>query len=415
MSLRIDAVTGEILGDTDADPPERLARTGNPGPTPIPDPFGPLERTDRQLVLFIGGLGRSGSTLVELLLNELEPMASVGETIHLWERGVAANERCACGRPFDRCPHWSEVGRRAFGGWDQVELDDVIGLRWSVDRTRRLPAVARHHLRRSTRDPLPLPGPTGPADDQARYVEYLRRVLLASAEVHGGPRVLLESSKHLSTAALLALDPALDVRILHLIRDPRGVAHSWTKEVARPETATDADADSAADADAAAGDPVRAGADARQQGPSGLGALMPRYRPSRTALRWVTDNLGFEALARRVPTLRLRYEDLLADPRASLESVLGLCEIDPAEVDFGFLDGRRATVSAPGHSVAGNPLRFGSRDLTLRLDDAWRTELTAGRRRLVTGLTAPLLAAYGYRLDPTEATPGRRRSGGDVG
>ena len=34
--------------------------------------------------------------------------------------------------------------------------------------------------------------------------------------------------------------------------------------------------------------------------------------------------------------------------------------------------------------------------LTVRLDDAWRTELPAGSRRLVTALTAPLLARYGY-------------------
>ena len=56
--------------------------------------------TSPQRVLFIGGLGRSGTTIIEKLLNELPQTLSVGETVHLWERGVQANERCGCGESF---------------------------------------------------------------------------------------------------------------------------------------------------------------------------------------------------------------------------------------------------------------------------------------------------------------------------
>ncbi|MDH5291349.1 MAG: sulfotransferase [Acidimicrobiia bacterium] len=332
----------------------------------------------RQKVLFIGGLGRSGSTLVERLLNEWPQTFAVGETAHLWERGVRNRERCGCGLAFDQCPHWQEVGRRAFGRWDEVDLDRIIGLRWSVDRSRRLPAILRAH--RTGR-----PGPK-----QLAYLDHLRTVLLAAAATarartvtvaatgsavtvrHDAPPfggtgdpVLLESSKHLSTAALLSLDAALDVRLLHLVRDPRGVAYSWTKEVARPE----------------AGD-----------------ELMPRYSPARTAARWMTDNLGFEVLARRVPSLRMRYEDFLADPVTWLYRIGSLLDLPPDSVETSFLRGSTAHLSTPMHSVAGNPLRFGGSDTTLRLDDAWRRSLPRRDRSLVTALTAPLLTAYGYPL-----------------
>ncbi len=153
-------------------------------------------------VLFIGGLGRSGSTLVESMLNELPQTLAVGETIHLWERGVRNQERCACGEVFASCPHWAAVGQEAFGGWDQVDLDEIIRLRWSVDRSRRLPMIAASHFRHR------------PSEAEQRYLDHLRAVLVASARVGsrsservgGEPKVLLESSKHLSTAALLALD-----------------------------------------------------------------------------------------------------------------------------------------------------------------------------------------------------------------
>lgn len=310
-------------------------------------PHGPR----RQRVLFIGGLGRSGSTLIELLLNELPMTVSVGETIHLWERGVRNRERCGCGEAFDRCPHWLAVGQEAFNGWENVDLDEVIGLRWSVDRSRRLPAIASSLARGR------------PSDDQRRYLDYLRRVLLASARVTGSPDVLLESSKHLSTAALLALDDALDVRVLHLVRDPRGVAYSWTKNVPRPETD---------------------------------GEVMPVYRPSRTAARWVSDNAGFGLLSTRVPTLTMRYEDFLAAPAPWLYQIIRLLGLEPSNRDLHFLHGKRAELRTPMHSVAGNPLRFGSNEITLRLDDAWRTKLPARDRRVVSAITAPLRLAYRY-------------------
>jgi hypothetical protein len=41
-------------------------------------------------------------------------------------------------------------------------------------------------------------------------------------------------------------------------------------------------------------------------------------------------------------------------------------------------------------------MRFSSGPLVIRRDDAWRTEMDAGDRRLVTTITGPLLRRYGY-------------------
>ncbi len=321
--------------------------------------------TQPQPILFIGGLGRSGTTLIEKLLNELPHTQSVGETVHLWERGVRDQERCGCGQPFTTCEHWSAVGIEAFGSWANVDLDRVTDLRWKVDRSRMLPQIFRS-LRSGN-----------PTAEQREYLDFLRPVLLASAKVggqqpDGGPKVILDSSKHLSTAAILALDPELDVRVLHVLRDPRGVAHSWTKQITRPEAV----ADSAQD---------------------GVVSLMPTYKPSRTALRWVTDNLGFEALAKLgVASMQLRYEDFLADPSGSMTGVANFAGIEGDNL-FSMIDGQKLTLSNPMHSVAGNPLRFGGDQITLRLDDAWKTDLGPKARATVTRITRPVLGHFGYR------------------
>ncbi|MEZ5342599.1 MAG: sulfotransferase [Acidimicrobiales bacterium] len=312
-----------------------------------------MEPKARQKVLFIGGIGRSGTTIIEKLLNEVPGTFSVGETVHLWERGVQANERCGCGESFVDCRQWANVGELAFGGWSNVPLDRVIDLRWSVDRSRRLPQMLRS-LRSGTN-----------TDDQNEYLGYVSGVLHAAAKAAGGAAVLLDSSKHLSTAALYALDPTLDVRVLHIVRDPRGVAYSWMKQVARPEAE---------------------------------GEQMPTYRPSRTAFRWMTDNAGFEALGRTVPTLTMRYEDVLQDPAGSLAKMTALADLQATREDFTFLDGNTATFSTPMHSVAGNPLRFGGEQTTLTLDDKWREGLDQRSRRVVTSITAPGLLRHRYPL-----------------
>src|SRR5206468_2970805 len=39
-------------------------------------------------VLFVGGLGRSGSTLVDRMLAQMPEATSVGELVHIWERAL---------------------------------------------------------------------------------------------------------------------------------------------------------------------------------------------------------------------------------------------------------------------------------------------------------------------------------------
>ncbi len=187
----------------------------------------------------------------------------------------------------------------------------------------------------------------------------------AGASQMGADVILLDSSKHLSTAALLACDPLLDVRVLHLLRDPRGVAYSWMKTVERPETD---------------------------------GEIMPQYSARRTAGRWVTDNLGFDTLAALgVPTLQIRYEDVLAAPTDRLLDIARFAGAVGDDVDgLDFVDGNTARLSTAMHSIAGNPLRFGGDDVVLRLDDAWKTKLPAGDRRTVELITRPVLGRFGY-------------------
>lgn len=301
-------------------------------------------------VLFLGGLGRSGTTLLERLLGELPGVCPLGEVVHLWERDVAGDERCACGKHFSDCEFWQAVGRKAFGGWQNVDVWRVSALRETVERTRHIPRLASVRMR---------PAHRALVDE---YADWFARLYEAAAEVSGAS-VLVDSSKHAALAYCLRFAPRIDLRVVHMVRDSRGVAYSWTKRVARPET------------------------DGTDE--------MTRYSPGRSALLWNAHNIAF-ALLRRcgVPLRRIRYEELLADPATALRELAEFADLEPSTMDF-VRDG--VAELGPCHSAAGNPMRFTVGPVPLRPDDAWRTALPSHQRRLVSLLTAPLLDWYGYR------------------
>jgi hypothetical protein len=65
-------------------------------------------------VLYIGGFGRSGSTLVERILGQLPGFCSAGEIVFLWQRGLIENQLCGRGATFSECDFWTRVGKTAW-------------------------------------------------------------------------------------------------------------------------------------------------------------------------------------------------------------------------------------------------------------------------------------------------------------
>src|SRR5262249_22835056 len=169
-----------------------------------------------------------------------------------------------------------------------------------------------------------------------------------------------DSSKLPTYGELLRRVPGVDLSVVHLVRDPRATAYSWSR--AKPLPARD-------------------------------GSVMQRQTPLKSAALWSTWNAAAEGVWRAGPrSLPIRYEDFIAEPRPVIERIVGLVGEAPAELPFA---GPTEVTLATTHGVAGNPSRFTTGAVPLKLDDAWRTGMRAGDRRLVTTITAPL--AYRYR------------------
>lgn len=295
-------------------------------------------------VVYLLGKGRSGSTLLSMALGELDGFFAAGELRFFWRRGLVEDRRCACGEAITACPVWGAVAARL------TDLD-AEALARDSEAVYRWGAVPRL-----------LAGRTRGWAAFERWAEATGRLVDAVAEVTGA-EVVVDSSKWPTEPGVLGRIDGVAPHSVLLVRDPRAVAWSWQRTKAHHDLVEPRE--------------------------------MDRYPAWHSGLSWTARNLVAEATARRSPGPRttLRYDDFVADPRRALVDLGRLVGRDP-DVD-AVLDGRTLSVTQ-GHTLAGNPTRFGGSSLTIRPDDEWRTGLAARDRRVVTALTWPLTKRYGY-------------------
>ena len=301
-------------------------------------------------VLYVVGLGRSGSTILSNSLGQIPGFFSGGELNFIWRHNVLENRLCGCGRPFRECPVWTRVMDQAFGGMDGVDPRAMMRLQNLGTRTRHIPMMLTKGGRRS-------------------LAQRLEKLLLAYGRLYEaigavtGSRVIVDSSKEPAHGFAMSMVPGVDFCALHLVRDPRAAAYSWSKKKPQPDTNTR--------------------------------DFMVRFGPAKSSALWDSWNASAGALWRRAPDryLRLRYEDFVADPRESFEKILALV----GEPDAGPpLVGEREVKLGVSHTVSGNPNRFETGAVELRTDREWISRMKPRDKALVTALTLPLLKHYGY-------------------
>lgn len=203
------------------------------------------------------------------------------------------------------------------------------------------------------------------------YASVLGEVYAAVAEVTGA-RVIVDSSKRPSDGAILRLVPGVSPYYVHLVRDPRAVAHSWRRSKAHLDQSAPAE--------------------------------MRRHNPVGSTTSWTLWNLAIEALRRRHDpsgSMLLRYEDFVIRPRASIEAIVEMIGESASELPFE----DETTVRLSGnHTISGNPSRFSTGKVALRSDDEWKRIQSSPDRAIATGLALPLLHRYGYPLRPRSST-----------
>ncbi|AFY78192.1 MAG: sulfotransferase [Hydrococcus sp. C42_A2020_068] len=296
-------------------------------------------------VLYISGWGRSGSTILARILGQIDGFFHGGELRTIWVDGLKPNGLCGCGVLVRECSVWKAICDRAFGGIDKIDPPEITRLQRSSEPRTQEALLARFlpNVRSKLKSRL------------ENYHAILDKLYRAIHEVTGS-RVIVDDSNHPGYAYTLSMMPGIDLYIVHLIRDPRATAYSWSQ---------------------------------RQK--KGLGT----YTIRDNSLGWNIRNLVTESLSRTVSGkyLRLFYEDFAAKPKLAIQQILNLLEEQPSQLPFVSENEVRLGIS---HSVFGNPNRTDNGTVTIKLDDEWKKKLDKSDRTTVTTLTFPLLLKYGY-------------------
>ena len=295
-------------------------------------------------VIYICGYGRSGSTLLDIMLGQQRSMFGAGEIVGLCRHVHANDEYCACGERLSSCAFWAPV----MAQWRGHHLAD-LAQEYGRLQTRFESIVSPARLRRNSRE----------FRDYAHHSLRLMRLLSAAS----GKPVIVDSSKLPGRGLALAGMEGIDLHVVHLVRDGRGVAWSLAKPY-KPDASI------------------------------GLQREIIPKPLLYSAARWAYVNLASEWLCRRVGRgryVRIRYEDMVSDPAGTLDRIATLIGIplDPRDVESGEFQ--------PAHQVAGNRLRM-QKAIRVRHDDSWQVDMPRKKQDFITRMCRFFLTRYGYPM-----------------
>jgi len=314
-----------------------------------------LSQSQSVKVLFIAGSGRSGSTLLGQILGGIDGFFCAGELSDFWDRYVLENRLCACGEVFRSCKVWSRIIKEGAVDTTSAYAKRAATLRAQIGLTQHLPLILAPPTRALMRGRL------------ARYTSVLWS-LYDGIRAGTGARVVVDSSKFPSYGWVLGQIPGIELFVVHLVRDPRGVAFSWLR--------------------------------GRPPHPMPGRVEVPRFGPVASSIRWLLRNAATEALWGGDPLhyVLVRYEDFITDPEGALSRILKL--LDEASSALPMTENHRVHLG-DNHIVWGNRTRFQRGDTELQLDAEWQERIKKPHRAIVEAMTWPLMKRYGYSLRET--------------
>src|SRR5215211_3584262 len=190
-------------------------------------------------VLAITSLERSGSTVFDLGLGNHPSIESVGEVANITLNGWISRESlrgidpkrlrvpiCTCGKRLDvlyvdtpdkACPFWSSVRREWVERTDPGSIESYPKLIGNFERTRPARLVQQYlRLLYERRRP------------SARFRSYARLTcaFFESIRAVSEKPVIVDSTKSPVRTFALGIVPGIDLYVVHLVRDGRGVIAS---------------------------------------------------------------------------------------------------------------------------------------------------------------------------------------------
>ena len=302
-------------------------------------------------ILYIAGRGRSGSTLLGNVLNEIDSFFHIGELRHVWQIAFLENRQCGCGKQIQECPFWSSIlaETEAYLGSRGVTVNEI--------------ASAGSHLPTHSKLLFNL------LLDRKLFIdrEYTTPLLCLYNSIfkHLPPPIkyVVDSSKFPIHAYILKEVIDLDVSVIHLVRDPRATAYSWRKHVRREDFAKK------------------------------YVASMPRHGAFTEAIKWEIWNRVIRLLFAGSADYHLvKYENFASRPRHSVDQILQWVDSDADNPVRS-----KSVELSNNHVLWGNPFRKKRGATSIYLDEKWRQDIETTDLISVNTIAYHGIRKYGFK------------------
>lgn len=304
---------------------------------------------NRPKIIYIGGFGRSGSTLISKILGNIPEFFNVNELCFIWEHGIVNKDLCGCGLPVKECKTWNKILLNAFG--KIPDKNQICHSIQNIPQNRHLLFFYMFSFIQKI------------FKKKFDYEEYKQNLstLYQSIIKTTNTQVIIDSSKLPSYANIITELKNFDVYIIHLVKDSRATAYSWTKTIKREDSSEN--------------------------------GYMEKYSPIQIARQWTGWNLTFQLLKKRVPYLQINYEDFTNSPQKVLKNLLSFINEEDNFNQLSF-SGPKSVNLKPDHSVWGNPMKSQKGDIRISEKREWEKGLNLKSKLFITILTFPLLMKY---------------------
>lgn len=299
-------------------------------------------------IIYIAGYGRSGSTVLDILLSNHQKIIGLGE-VTSEPLGLEIKDVCSCGKTLDRCDFYR--------GIFQSDTIPPFQVRKKMVELCRNIEHRKFFLRWLF----------GFVSDREK-LEYCKSMydFFGAVKEKSKKNFVVDSSKSAPGASgrPLALSRicGFDVRVIHIIRDGRAVMWSIKKGSNRAFERGDKE--------------------------------KIRFSTLRAIYGWMTSNLIASLTGRllgKEKYLCFFYEDLVKNPLKEITRIGEFLSLDMNELISRLEHGKHFVID--GHRIGGNRLRHG-KELTITNKEDWKLKLPIISKMIFWITTWPLALYY---------------------
>lgn len=305
-----------------------------------------IMKAEKQQLIYLAAASHSGSTMTAMLLGAHPDLCSVGElkSVHLGDKD---SYLCSCKTLVSECDFWQGVSEKmAKRGQDFCISTAGMDIRTGATpyETRLFKPLVRAPFMELIRDSLLLLSPTWRRQLpklQQRNADYVSAI----AE-QAGVKAVVDSSKIGIRLKYLLKNKDLDIKVIWVVRDGRGVSLAYKN----PSEYADAK------------DPKFRGGGSGQTQESGRGVESGAHE-------WIRCNQETQVILNTMNKdkwVKVHYEDICNNTEETLDKLFEFIGVDSSK--------KRLDFKTVEHHVVGNGMRLDDCD-AIKLDERWKDKL----------------------------------------